>query len=382
MKILMINDYVEYGGAEVYIKDLTQQLRKRTHKVFHFFIDEKINKNNNKLIYYLNHNYFSFKLYKKLREYIQKIKPDIIHLHNNHLYTNSILMACKNYKIVQTVHDYGMICPISWAVKKRNYSLCNCKQGLKCGLYCLPFSRNILSFCIPDIIRKKIIKKNIDLFISPSIKLKEFLEESRLNNVTYLPYFKAISCLRPKKSKKKNIVLFVGALQEHKGVKYLIKAMSKVIRKVRDVKLVIVGDGPEKTKLIDYSKKLRINEYINFVGGISHDRISKYYEDAFVVAIPSIWMENSPLVAYETMNYGKSIIASNIGGLPDLIKDGKNGFLVERFDTNMIAKRIIQLFNNKKFARQMGENGRRMLEDNFNEKEHMKKLILIYKSIK
>ena len=382
MKILMINDYLEYGGVEVYIKDLTGLLRKNNHKVFHFFIDENIVRNSNKPVYYLNHNYFNFKLYRKLREYIQKIKPEMIHIHNNYFYTNSVLMACKNYKIVQTVHDYGIVCSTSWGVKKRNHSLCNCKKGVKCGFYCLPFLRNILSFYIPDIIRKKNIKNNIDIFISPSTKLKQFLGKNRFSNVTCLPYFKAISYSKSEKSKKENIVLFVGALQEHKGAKYLIKAMQKVIKKVKDVRLMIVGDGPDKIELINYSKKLKIDKYVNFIGAIRHDQIGKYYEDSFVVVIPSIWMEQFGIVGLEAMAHGIPVIASNIGGLPDLIEDGKNGFLVKRFDIDMIAKRIIQLFNNKKLARKIGENGRRMVEDNFNEKEHIKKLISIYKSIK
>ena len=97
--------------------------------------------------------------------------------------------------------------------------------------------------------------------------------------------------------------------------------------------------------------------------------------------MPSIWVEQFGIVNLEAMNYAKPIIASNIGGLPDLVKEGKNGFLVERFDVQGMAEKIVKLSKDKILAKRMGQNGRKMFRKNWTKEKHIKEIISIYRSV-
>lgn len=286
-------------------------------------------------------------------------------------------MACKNYKIIQTIHDYGIICPIAWGIKKNNLSLCNCKAGLKCGISCLPFLRNLLSFYLPNLLRKRLIKKNIKTFISPSIELKKILEENNFNNVVYLPNFKIKQDWKPKIRRTKKTILFVGALEKHKGLSYLISAIKQVIRIIKDAKLIIIGEGSEKEKLIKSCSDFKKN--ITFMGNVDNNNLKEYYRDSTIVIIPSTGREQFSLVCIEAMALGKPIIASEIGGLKDLIEDNKNGFLVKRFDTKDLAEKIIYLLKNPKIAEKMGQESKKLFLENFTEEKYLTKFNKILK---
>ena len=145
-------------------------------------------------------------------------------------------------------------------------------------------------------------------------------------------------------------MLFVGRLDKIKGVDYLLKAFKIVHENNKSLKLFIVGDGLEREKLIKLSYELRVNKFVLFTGWIDNGKLKDYYKNAIAVVIPSIYPETGPLVALEAMNYSKPIIAFNSGGLNDLIENGINGFLTERFDIDDLADKINLILKNKKKA--------------------------------
>ena len=151
--------------------------------------------------------------------------------------------------------------------------------------------------------------------------------------------------LEPVNNKKK-VILYVGRLEPVKGVRYLVQAVRILIDKdLRNIKLLIVGDGSEKRYLEELVKKLGLEDYIVFVGRVPHDKIPEYMASADLFVLPSL-SEGFPIVTVEVMVMGLPIIASRVGGLPWIIRDGENGFLVEPRNPRDIAEKITLLLTN------------------------------------
>ncbi|MBD5396184.1 MAG: glycosyltransferase family 4 protein [Lachnospiraceae bacterium] len=159
----------------------------------------------------------------------------------------------------------------------------------------------------------------------------------------------------------RKVVLFVGRLVEIKGVEYLIEAMKSV-----DALLVIVGDGPLKDKLQLKADGLGKNE-VKFLGGKTHEELKNIFASADVFVIPSITAadgakEGFGLVILEAMASGLPVIASNSGGIPQLIQNGINGLLCEEKDIEALSISINKLLNDKQLSQQLVDNGKRTIK--------------------
>lgn len=162
----------------------------------------------------------------------------------------------------------------------------------------------------------------------------------------------------------KKVVLFVGRLAEKKGVTYLIEAMKKV-----DALLIIVGDGPLRKELVEQAKK--INDYeniekIKFLGAKTHEELKEVYASADVFVIPSVKAKDGDtegfgLVMLEAMASGIPIVASNSGGITQLIQDGINGLLCDEKNSEQLAEKINELITNEELNQQIKANQERFI---------------------
>jgi len=140
----------------------------------------------------------------------------------------------------------------------------------------------------------------------------------------------------------KKRILFVGGLRKIKGVKYLIMAMGHVLKKTTDVELTIVGDGPQLGFLKRLVQSLNIQGYIRFVGRVEHEEIPMYMIRSDIFVLPSLY-EGLPNVIIEALAMGLPVIATRVGGVPEIIQDGVNGYLVEPRDVLNLANKICLL---------------------------------------
>jgi len=143
------------------------------------------------------------------------------------------------------------------------------------------------------------------------------------------------------KTEKKRI-LFVGGLRRIKGVRYLIMAMKLVLEKTKDVELVIVGDGPERVFLKKLAEKLNVHKYIMFVGRVKHEKIPLYMLNSDIFVLPSLY-EGLPNVLIEALAMGLPVVATSVGGVPEIIQDDVNGYLVEPKSVRGLADKICKL---------------------------------------
>jgi len=388
MNILLVNDFLqEVGGAERYFYDLKDLLIANGNEV------EILGGRREDFRSFFG-RFFSISFFKKTIKIILLKKVDVVHVHNcSRVVSPSVIVASKLLKVpvVMTLHDFHLYCPNTWAINSNN-EICLKGYSFKCFHTCaLAGDKKFLFFLkwIKVGLHRKIIKKYVDCFISPSTALKVFLERSlNLNKkIILLPYFMDSSKVKKqhngKLEFKTNYFLFVGRLSKEKGADIAIMAIDIIKNKfnISDIRLLIIGDGPEKENLKNLTKEKKLEKNIFFLGKIDNKLIDDYYQKSTCVLIPSLWMENNPLVAYEAMRNSKPIIASNIGGLGDLIDDKKNGFLFVPGNKEELAKLMKSLYLDAGLSERMGSYGNKKLKKDYAENGHYSKLLKIYKNL-
>ncbi|MBS7614117.1 glycosyltransferase family 4 protein, partial [Candidatus Bathyarchaeota archaeon] len=154
-------------------------------------------------------------------------------------------------------------------------------------------------------------------------------------------------------------------------------AAPMVLRERSDVAFVIGGDGSLRTYHERLAERLGIGKDMIFTGRIPRDEVPHYYAMSDIVVVPSL-QEAFGLVVAEAMASGKPVIGTSVGGIPDQIIDGYNGFLVRPRDPSEIAEKISWLLKNPQDAKLMGLRGRKIVEEKFNINERIEKLVQLY----
>lgn len=159
----------------------------------------------------------------------------------------------------------------------------------------------------------------------------------------------------------KNVLLFIGRLAEKKGLIYLINALPDIISKAPDTILIVCGNGPLKKDYEKLVKKNEMDNFVKFTGYVTENEKIDYISIADLLIVPSIVThdgdtEGLPVVILEGLSMGKPIIASDVGGIKDVIKTGVNGFLVEQKDSKIIAEKVLELIYNKELILQFSKS--------------------------
>jgi len=186
------------------------------------------------------------------------------------------------------------------------------------------------------------------------------------------------SSVRKKWGIKERTVVF--ALRNHEpknGLEYLIRAAPIVTKEEESVVFVIGGDGTLRQYHEQLAVKLGVKENIVFTGKISPSETPFYFAMCDVAVVPSL-QEAFGLVVSEAMACGRPVVGTLVGGIPDQIVDGYNGFLVQPKDPVEIANKILWLICNPEKARDMGMNGRRIVEAKFDINKNVDRVISLY----
>lgn len=171
--------------------------------------------------------------------------------------------------------------------------------------------------------------------------------------------------LTPDKKNPKQI-LFLGRLAGNKGCDYLVKAMPQILEKEPDTKLIICGDGEEKAHILDLVTALDIGRAITFLGTATFERLVELYYTSIAYIFPSInRLEAFGIVQLEAMVNYTAVVASDIPGPNAVMAPGQSGLLVPKQDPKALAEAIISLIADPDRAKQMGRNGRELVEKKY-----------------
>lgn len=175
----------------------------------------------------------------------------------------------------------------------------------------------------------------------------------------------------------KTVILFIGRLTPTKGVQHLLRALSKVHKNFPNACLIIRGNGEQKQHLKKLSKKLQIKKSVIFLDAIRRSELPQLYAACDIFVLPSL-KEPFGLVLLEAMAIGKPVIGSKVGGIPDIIRNGVSGFLIEAGNVNELTSRLSDLVSDPKLRAKMGKKGREISLKTFDYRIIAKKTLEIY----
>ncbi|MFA5413797.1 MAG: glycosyltransferase family 4 protein [Patescibacteria group bacterium] len=401
MKILQINKFFyRRGGSETYFFGLMDLLQKNGHEIVHFstkspenisspyddfFVDEiNFGKREGlaRDLKKIGHSFYSLEAKRKLEKLILKTKPDIAHLHNiSHHISPSIFSVLKKYKIpvVQTLHDYQLICP--------NFKLFTegavCERCKKHKYWNAALHRCVHDSRLESLVEAKemffhkacqFYEKGVNCFVTPSKFLAEKLTvwqvKARVENI---PLFLETDRFE-QKYEPDDYIIYFGRLVKEKGVGVLLEALVET-----GIKLKIIGDGPEKEKLQVLSSKLQVN--VEFIEHKSGKELYDLIRSAKFVVLPSVWYENYPMSLLEAGALGKPVVSTRLGGIPEIIFDGENGFLAEPGNAHDLREKIQRLFGDNELCERMGRRAREMVIEKNSPEEHYKKIMKVYEKL-
>jgi len=401
MKILLVNKFLFYkGGDAISTLETGKLLSKKGNEVNFWGMKHSLNMDFSFQDYFVsNVDYdnevniwyqvkksirilYSLEAKNKMDRLMSNWRPDIVHLNNfAHQISPSILDVFKKYRIpaVMTMHDYKLVCP-SYLMLLDGKPCEKCKNGKYYHCFINKCTKNSylksLVNTLEMYLHHKILKiyNNISFFISPSIFLMEKVREMGFNgNIVYLPNFVDVEKYKPNYNPENKDIIYFGRLSGEKGIDTLISSVKNL-----DVSVIIIGSGPCESKFKNRVKEELINN-IHFLGFKKGKELRDIISRSLFVVVPSECYENNPLSVLESFALGKPVIGSRIGGIPELVIDGKTGFTFKAGNVSDLRKKIKDLSGNINLIKELGKNARRTVEEKFSPEKHYDGLMKIYK---
>lgn len=361
MKILLLTNHLNFGGITAYVISLAKELKKKGHVpvvasrggellpllemegIRHLFVplDTK--------------SEMSFKVWRtslKLSSFVKREKIDIIH--------------------AQTRVSQVAACLISKWTKVPFVSTCH-------GFFKNNFGRRVMPcwggavIAISEAVREHLVndfgveKEKVRL-INNGVETAKF-EEAKSGQ--------EIEDFRRKMNIGKDdiVVGIIARLSSVKGHRFLLLAAKEMVQVNKKIKILIIGSGPEKNNLLRMVKKLDIEKFVIFAEPLLDTSIALKVMNVFVM--PSV-QEGLGLAILEAMASGLPVVASNVGGIYTLVKDGVNGFLVPPAAPSAIFETVLKVLREPSLAAQMGKAGQKIAAEHFSLAEMSDKTVELY----
>lgn len=403
MRILLVNTYhFRAGGDSTYTFNLADLLSNKGHDVAFFAMhDERnisdpnadlfvshidfkeLNSNKNLITGFriLHRVIFSSEARRKFRQLLERFSPDVIHLQNIHAHiTPSIIFEAKKrgLPVVWTLHDYKLVCPNSHFLVDKKGEICEaCSRN--------SYYQAILKRCKKDSILASTmaaleayvhriigLRKIVDFFIAPSAFLRKKLIKRgfSLEKVKHLPLFLPDDMF-DNGNENKGYLLFFGKLEPIKGLFPMLDAC----KQVPEMNLIIAGRI--RKPLANQLPEL-LPPNAEYVGVKQGDNLRRILLESGAVVLPSIWYENQPFSILEAFAAGKPVIASDLGGMTELVKNSNGGLLVPPGEVKALAEAIKWIAMHPKQAKVMGQAAREYAMREHCAQKHYERLMQIY----
>lgn len=298
-------------------------------------------------------------LQERFSEVLHDIGPDIVHFHNIYGLSPKLIDEVHKLRIpmAMTLHDYWAICFKNLLLDNKN-EVCK-REDSKCK-DCQPLhGKNNMTNSERNALVMQSLKK-VDLFISPSRYLAERFIKAGLKKDKVRIINNGIDLSRfnyAKKTKSGRLRIgYMGQIIRHKGLKNLFIAFSMLSDEVAGkVSLILFGSG--ERPFMEYcrglSRRLGIDRSVRFAGVVDNKKIGERLRGIDVLVVPSVWPENSPVSIMEALATGTPVLASDIGGIPELVQDGVHGYLHKYDDPVSLKNNIEKVVKNPGSLRKM-----------------------------
>jgi len=227
---------------------------------------------------------------------------------------------------------------------------------------------NLRLFGMTIVYSKNLIKEwNLEKYRNKiSIAYEHFLDFSKFE-------------IKKKLSERNNLVGYIGRLSKEKGVMNFFEAIPKILEEGDEIKFLIVGEGHLRDEIEKYLEEKNLNDKVKLVGWIPHDKLPNYLNELKLLVLPS-YTEGLPNIVLEAMACGTPVLATPVGAIPDVIRDGKTGFIMKNNSPECIAKNVIRALEHPDLERVV-ESARALVEQEFTYEKIVKRWREILESI-
>ena len=391
------HNYFVAGGSDRYFFELGRLLEEHGHRVVPFCAADSRNDSTRFAEYFpksVNTNRpgladaMRFVYSNSARSSLKRLLADEpVTLAHLHIYygklTGSILRPLKevDIPIVQTLHDYKLLCPVHSFIS--GDEICEACQGRnfwraipkRCNRQSV--ARTVLSVTESYVSKWLGAREMIDHFIGVCDFLSQKMIQYGLpkDKITTIHNFIDAKRYTPVDEPGKYLLYF-GRLERTKGIYTLLDAMSAVPQ----VECVIAGDGRERAG-VERAIQERNLSNVRFVGFISGSALHDLIRGSACTVIPSEAYENCPMSVLESLALARPVIGTDIGGIPELINDGVDGFIVRPGDIDSLGAALEKIFRDPMAAAEMGRRGREKIEQQFSASVHYERVAEVYEKV-
>ncbi len=389
MRVLIVNDYgTPTGGAETMCLMERDELRRRGHEARFFAssarpLDVPIKADDTGLgttsrwrTLLQSANPWAA---RRLREVMEDFQPDVVHVRMFLTQLSPLILpVLRDVPSLLHVADYRPICPIS-IKQKPDGTACHDRPGAVCRKDgCIPF-RDALP------IRAQMALWNhwrdtFDAIVANSYWVADRLRAEGIGVTQTIQNGVPIRSARPQLDGPPTVA-FAGRLVATKGIGVLLDAFAQIATTLPEARLVIAGDGPEREALTQRTHQLGLSGQVDWLGHLSRDDAEAAFASAWVQAVPSTWEEPFGLVAAEGLMRGTAVVASEIGGLAEIVVDGETGALVPAGDPTALANALLPILSDRDRAEALGRAGRQRALAHFTESRLVDAFEALYRQL-
>ena len=323
--------------------------------------------------------------YRVVARAVRRERPHVAHLHNiYHQLSPSVLVALRRagVPVVMTAHDYKLVCP-TYLLSSPSGPCFRCRHGhywevLRAG--CSPHGRAASLFYMLEAYVHRVwgtYARHVDLVLAPSRFLRDRLVEGGwpAHKVRLMPNPIPLDQFHPAYGPGEYL-LFIGRLSAEKGLRVLLDAADAV----PDVPLWVAGDGPLHDEL-SRRAAARGGKGVRLLGHVPHEKLVALVRGCRAVVLPSRSPENCPVSVLEAFACGKPVVASRIGGIPELVEPSGGGWLVQPDNVSAWSTALSCAWGAPRTCVDRGRAGRAWVEAHHNLDAYCRELVAIYSGL-
>ena len=374
MKILFVHErFGDFGGAEANVSLTARELKRREHEVG---ILHGPGTGHSEAAWRETFPR-SFPLQPKdnwttVRSALWDFQPDLLYVHKMADLDVLEAILASGIPTVRMVHDHDLYCMRRYKYNPLSRKICERAAGPCCLFPCGATLRRRRGAGFPFTWVSYFAKKEeirLNQQFHRTVVATHYMQEELLRNgfdATKIEVHPPVPCALEvsigSSFSDRNRIIYAGQIIRGKGVDVLLKAMARI---TVPFECLILGEGNHRAYCEQLSHKLRLQDRVRFEGYIPQTMLGAYYREASVAVLSSVWPEPFGAVGLEAMRYGVPVVAFNAGGIKEWLISAYNGYLVPWMDCAAFACRVQELLLDKNLARQMGERGRRLVDQKF-----------------
>jgi glycosyltransferase involved in cell wall biosynthesis len=403
VRILHVNKFLyRRGGAEGYMLDLADLQRAQGHEVELFGMRHEADETTHRFqslfppqvdldptpdgavdkVRSAARMIWSSSSRRGMAAVVEQFRPDVVHCHNiYHQLSPSVLSPLRRADVpcVMTLHDYKLACPSYQLLDQGR--LCDacvtggpwraahhaCKDGSRAASTLLALESTLH--------RRTGAYGAVDVFVSPSRFLAEIMRRAGVfpDRLQVVNHFADVDGT-PVKVQPGGNLLFAGRLSHEKGIDVLIEALALT----RETTILdIAGDGPARGRLEERARTAAPGR-VRFHGRLDKGALQELMRSSIASVVPSRWYENQPMTVLESFGSGVPVVASDLGGLPELVRDGVEGWLVPAENPIALAAALDRVWADPAQALSMGAAARRRVLQDFSTERHLDAVATVY----